>query len=231
MQVSKEKAESPCPLMHSCANRHTHWYSYKLDVQASTGRATVQRLLQGHQPIRVQEAKVMAAHVRTSSIPRNYLKTSRSSADKHSVRWAGASHTPRLPLFLYSSCKRCQQQNLEITATPQSPAPNCRQKTHQKSNMQAQLPLHDSNKLLAQASRCPNQRAPLCFCTKAALRTVFKMLPQAVSTAYHHHHHVTQSSHSINAIGPAPRARKHSLCWITHSWLPQQRLHRSLALQ
>jgi hypothetical protein len=32
MQVSKEKAESPCPLMHSCAYRHTHWYSYKLDT-------------------------------------------------------------------------------------------------------------------------------------------------------------------------------------------------------
>jgi hypothetical protein len=32
MQVSNYKAESPCPLMHSCAYRHTHWYNYKLDV-------------------------------------------------------------------------------------------------------------------------------------------------------------------------------------------------------
>jgi hypothetical protein len=76
----------------------------------------------------------MAAHVRTSSIPRNYLKTSRSSADKYSVRWAGASHTPRLALFLYSSCKRCQQQNLEMTAHTTEPcATNRRQKTQQKS--------------------------------------------------------------------------------------------------
>jgi hypothetical protein len=33
---------------------------------------------------------------------------------------------------------------------------------------------------------------------------------------HHHHHHVTQSSHSINAIGPAPlwsgRKREHWLC-------------------
>jgi hypothetical protein len=28
---------------------------------------------------------------------------------------------------------------------------------------------------------------------------------------HHHHHHVTQSSHSINAIGPAPLAA--SMVW------------------
>jgi hypothetical protein len=39
MQVNKHKAESPCPLMHSCAYYHTHWYKYTLDAQASTGRA------------------------------------------------------------------------------------------------------------------------------------------------------------------------------------------------
>jgi hypothetical protein len=29
---------------------------------------------------------------------------------------------------------------------------------------------------------------------------------------HHHHHHVTQSSHSINAIGPAPHAKLRKLC-------------------
>jgi hypothetical protein len=29
MQASKYTAESPCPLMQSCAYRHPHWYKYK----------------------------------------------------------------------------------------------------------------------------------------------------------------------------------------------------------
>jgi hypothetical protein len=51
--------------------------------------------------------KERAAHARTSKSPVNYLKTSRCSADKHSVRWAGANPTPRLPLVLYSAAGCC----------------------------------------------------------------------------------------------------------------------------
>jgi hypothetical protein len=44
-------------------------------------------------------------------------------------------------------------------------------------------------------------------------------------TANHHHHHVTQSSHSINAIGPAPlwsgRKREHcSIMFATITHIP-----------
>jgi hypothetical protein len=34
------------------------------------------------------------------------------------------------------------------------------------------------------------------------------MVKQALSRLDHHHHHVTQSSHNINAIGPAPLWRE-----------------------
>jgi hypothetical protein len=44
----------------------------------------------------------------------------------------------------------------------------------------------------------------------------------------HHHHHVTQSSHSINAIGPAPlwsgRKREHySIMFATITHIPSLR--------
>jgi hypothetical protein len=48
----------------------------------------------------------------------------------------------------------------------------------------------------------------------------------------HHHHHVTQSSHSINAIGPAPlwsgRKREHcSIMFATITHIPS--LHKILS--
>jgi hypothetical protein len=49
---------------------------------------------------------------------------------------------------------------------------------------------------------------------------------------HHHHHHVTQSSHSINAIGPAPlwsgRKREHcSIMFATITHIPS--LHKILS--
>jgi hypothetical protein len=45
----------------------------------------------------------------------------------------------------------------------------------------------------------------------------------AVAHHHHHHHHVTQSSHSINAIGPAPLwiGRKREHCSIMFATIAQ----------
>jgi hypothetical protein len=67
--------------------------------------------------------------------------------------------------------------------------------------------------------------ADSCFDTRRSITE-----QSAEAAAHHHHHHVTQSSHSINAIGPAPlwsgRKREHCsissstslcTCWLTSS--------------
>jgi hypothetical protein len=63
--------------------------------------------------------------------------------------------------------------------------------------------------------------------------TTMKWLPLIIQRDnHHHHHHVTQSSHSINAIGPAPlwngRKREHcSIMFATITHIPS--LHKILS--
>jgi hypothetical protein len=81
----------------------------------------------------------------------------------------------------------------------------------------------------------PETRSQLCFkhmaCSACVrLQGLHDSCPEEL--CHHHHHHVTQSSHSINAIGPAPlwsrRKREHcSIMFATITHIPS--LHKILS--
>jgi hypothetical protein len=92
----KCKAARACKAAHARKAGLTHDNAL-LAVKLITQKAPESRVASGRRPIRVQEAKgkraAKTSEVRRDDLSSNYLKQGRRSADKHSVRWAGAGHT------------------------------------------------------------------------------------------------------------------------------------------